>query len=241
MILIDFVNEVRHHPFPTQAVVGTVQGVSADLRNTEEPLALVVNASVVSTVNASTLVIQAEQSANGSTSWSVVPGVIPGTLMQLFITSATTQSNLFQSTIGLRSQQYGRINIATVTAGTGAAGWTVGAELLQQKKYIPDDSGGFDVYPGAAMPANAAPVINTPTIGTMTVGVNSSITFNANGLPYPAFAQVGTLPGGVVFNPANHSLVGTPTMGTNGTYNETITATNYLGSGTQAFTLTVAI
>jgi hypothetical protein len=62
------------------------------------------------------------------------------------------------------------------------------------------------------------------------------------GTPTPALSLTGTLPVGVTLvgiADGTASLGGTPAAGTGGTYSLTLTATDSVGSATQAFTLTV--
>ena len=82
-----------------------------------------------------------------------------------------------------------------------------------------------------------APAITSANSTTFTIGTPSTFTFTASGFPASSFSLNGSLPGGVVFNTPN--LSGDATTGTDGTYNDTITATNTVGSATQTFALVV--
>jgi GH25 family lysozyme M1 (1,4-beta-N-acetylmuramidase) len=73
---------------------------------------------------------------------------------------------------------------------------------------------------------------------TFHAGVAGSFTVTATGVPAPTFAETGTLPAGVSFTSAG-VLSGTPAATTAGSYPIQITASNVVGSVTQAFTLTV--
>jgi hypothetical protein len=81
------------------------------------------------------------------------------------------------------------------------------------------------------------PVFASATSTSDAVGHSFSFTVTASGSP--TFAISGSLPHGVTFNTSTGVLSGSPSAGTTGTYNVTITATNSFGSTSQAFTLNV--
>jgi hypothetical protein len=86
-----------------------------------------------------------------------------------------------------------------------------------------------------------APTITSTNSATFIVGIAGTFTVTATGTPTPTFALTGdTLPSGVTFDNSTGVLSGTPAVGTNGTYNLTITASNGISpDATQNFTLTV--
>jgi hypothetical protein len=84
-----------------------------------------------------------------------------------------------------------------------------------------------------------APAITSTNSAAFTAGTAGSFTVTASGYPAPTFTEVGALPSGVTL-PPNGVLSGTPTGGTGGTYNITLTASNGVGTeATQNFALTV--
>ena len=89
-------------------------------------------------------------------------------------------------------------------------------------------------------PANVAPAITSSASATFKVGIAGTFTVTATGSPTPTLSESGTLPSGVTFNPGTGVLVGTPALGTAGSYPITFTATNgIVPNATQPFTLTV--
>lgn len=94
--------------------------------------------------------------------------------------------------------------------------------------------------PGAA--PVTAPAFTSAATATATAGTAFSFQVTTSGAPVAAVAQAGTLPSGVTFTAGTDgtaTLAGTAAAGTGGSYPLTLTATNTLGTATQAFTLTV--
>ena len=102
---------------------------------------------------------------------------------------------------------------------------------------------------GTATPAafsltnTGAPAITSAAAATFVEGSAGSFTVTTTGLPKPALAETGALPGGVTFvdnGNGTATLAGTPAAGSAGDYALAIAATNGIGSGaTQAFVLSV--
>ena len=84
-----------------------------------------------------------------------------------------------------------------------------------------------------------APSFTSPGSATFTVGTNDSFAFATTGYPAPTYTESGPLPGGVTFNAAMGTISGNASVGADGVYNDTITATNSTSFATQAFTLDV--
>ncbi|AMB60053.1 hypothetical protein AWU67_15635 [Microterricola viridarii] len=89
-----------------------------------------------------------------------------------------------------------------------------------------------------------APAITSADAATIAVGTPASVAVTSSpGHPGAVvLAQTGALPAGVTFTDngdGTASLTGTPEPGTGGSYALTLGASNAIGSGTQAFTLTV--
>jgi hypothetical protein len=85
---------------------------------------------------------------------------------------------------------------------------------------------------------NTVPV--PPTI-TFTEGTGGTFEVSVTNAAYPPaiLTELGTLPGGVTFNPVTGLISGTPADGTTGNYPITLTATNSAGAPTLSYTLTV--
>jgi len=90
---------------------------------------------------------------------------------------------------------------------------------------------------------NARPSISSGTSATATVGSTFNFTVRASGAPTASLTESGALPSGVTFldnSNGTATLAGTPGVAQGGVYKITITATNTLGTTSQAFTLTVS-
>jgi Putative Ig domain/Bacterial Ig domain/FG-GAP-like repeat/FG-GAP repeat len=89
---------------------------------------------------------------------------------------------------------------------------------------------------------SGAPSFTSAATATFTVGSAGTFTVTTVATPTATLSLTGTLPAGVTFVDSGNGtgmLSGTPAAGTGGTYPLTFTATNSVGSATQAFTLTV--
>lgn len=95
----------------------------------------------------------------------------------------------------------------------------------------------------ATLRVGQPPQITSAAATTATVGVGFSTTLTSSGSPTAALSLAGDLPSGVAFaatTSGTATLAGSPAPGTAGGYPLTITATNWAGTRTQAFTLTVS-
>jgi large repetitive protein len=128
-------------------------------------------------------------------------------------------------------------NAATgVLAGTPqlGTGGTYDLTITATNGFSPDATQSFVLL------VDQAPAITSANGAVFTVGTAGTFTVTASGYPTPSFAETGTLPIGVTFDDSTGALSGTPLVGTGGTYDLTITATNGVGPDTsQTFTLTV--
>ncbi len=127
-------------------------------------------------------------------------------------------------------------NSSGTFSGTPAAG-TVGTYSITvtASNGIPPD-----FTHAVSLTVGQAPTINSADQATFMTGVPGSFTVTTTGFPAPTLRETGTLPSGVTFDPSTGVLSGTPTAGTAGGYPIQITATNSVGSATQAFALTVS-
>ncbi len=93
-----------------------------------------------------------------------------------------------------------------------------------------------------ALNVGATPAITSGASTTATVGDELSFTVKTTGYPRPALSESGTLAAGLSFvdnGNGTATLSGAPDAGSGGTYAITISATNSVGTTTQAFALTV--
>lgn len=149
MPLYDGVNEIgTHWGLVQNSLTVSAQGSSVDMSNDKESTTLAVNALLSTVANVTSAQIQAEEwsgltngSGNGGTTWTVIPGIAPGTSMVLTVTATTAAANLQQKTAGFRSQRYARVNAITVTGASTATGFQgVAALLIAQKENVPTDA-----------------------------------------------------------------------------------------------------
>jgi hypothetical protein len=88
----------------------------------------------------------------------------------------------------------------------------------------------------------AGPAIITGISATATVGSGFNFTLQARGAPAPTLTETGALPQGLTWTDNGNgtaSLAGAPGVAQGGVYKLTFTATNFYGTTTQSFTLTV--
>lgn len=102
-----------------QAFTGTSQGTSNDFSNGYVNTCMVVN---IGTWNATSVNIQCEESANGSSGWTAISGMV---------VTATT-SNTQTIVEGQRQYRYVRANVSTFS-GTSV---TANVDILAPKKYV---------------------------------------------------------------------------------------------------------
>ncbi len=146
-------------------------------------------------------------------------------------------------------------NVAVIDTATGSVSQTLNVPTAMSLGNVSFDPGVRSAYVAAPSLANvtifgtgaAAPRI-APTIwgsglATFNEGAAGSYTVLATGEPVPSLTETGALPSGVTFvdnGDGTATLAGTPAVGTGGDYVLSITATNSVGTATQAFTLTIA-
>jgi probable HAF family extracellular repeat protein len=102
------------------------------------------------------------------------------------------------------------------------------------------DDGEFHAF---LLTPDQAPLFTSASSTTFTVGTAGSFTVTTSGMPVPALSASGTFPDGVTFTDngdGTGTLSGTPSAGTDGTYELVLTASNgIIPDATQDFTLTV--
>ena len=127
-------------------------------------------------------------------------------------------------------------NGTAVLAGTPAAGTTGSYPLV-----LTATSPAGTVTQAFTLAVTGPPVFTSGASATAILGVPFSFPVTTTGYPAPTLTRTGALPRGVTFTPGTGGkavLAGTPTA--TGTYPLTFTATNSVGTATQAFTLVVA-
>jgi hypothetical protein len=145
-MLLDLVNQVISTPGipPGHTLAVTTQGVSADFSDAEFSIGMIVDvdAAALTVANVTSLVVQCEESTDGSTNWTVIPGMVAT------VTAATAKANCHQVVRGQRTKQYVRGNANTLAATTTTGAFPVNATIISQRRYV-GAIGGFDLYPGA--------------------------------------------------------------------------------------------
>jgi hypothetical protein len=121
------------------------------------------------------------------------------------------------------------------TDSAGAGGAISGTATVLATVATNEDFRGVALVP---IFPNQAPAITSANNTAFTVGAASAFKVTVTGYPVPTIGASGALPSGVTF--VNGMLTGTPALGTIGTYNLILTATNGVGAdATQPFTLTI--
>lgn len=141
-LIIDLNNSaVTAQGLAPQVLSTTVQGASVDMSNGEIDTNMILEVGALTIANITQLNVQAEESADGSTNWTLIPGMV------LTVTATTAPANTHQVVRGLRTQQYVRANAKTLSATTTTGAFPVSVTFVSQKRIAPA-SGGFDRYPG---------------------------------------------------------------------------------------------
>ena len=136
-IVIDLVNDVTsNNNIRPQTIAATTQGSSADFTNCEISTNAILDVGAVG-ANSTSLTVQIEESADGSTNWAAIPGMI---------INAVTTSNQHQVVRGLRTHRYVRANAVTV-AGTTPS-FALSVEIIAQQKFT-GTGGGYSRLPSS--------------------------------------------------------------------------------------------
>jgi hypothetical protein len=170
---------------------------------------------------------------NGSTTFNVgQPGSVSFTVAAS-PTPTIGESGTLPSGLAFSADSNG----AGMISGTPAAG-SAGTYPITITAYT--GSGSFD-YP-VTITVQDGPRFTSASATTVREGTALSFKVTTSGAPTPTVSESGALPAGVTFaaNPDGSALLsGTPPVGSAGTYPITFTASNTVGSTTQAFVLTV--
>lgn len=87
---------------------------------------------------------------------------------------------------------------------------------------------------------NEAAAITSASAAAATMGQPFSFTVTTTGYPAPSLTKSGTLPKGLTYHAATHTIDGTPAAGSQGIYTLIFTAKNSTATVPQTFTLTVS-
>ncbi len=130
-MLVDLVNEVISvNGLLPQSLSGSTQGASADFSNGEISTHAILD---VGAYSGTTMTVQIEESVDGSTNWTAIPGMV---------FAAVTATGTHQVVRGLRTHRYVRANALTVNATAILAS----VEIIAQKKYS-GTGGGYSRLP----------------------------------------------------------------------------------------------
>jgi hypothetical protein len=146
------------------------------------------------------------------------------------VSSFTAPTTIEAGSASYTGTRWGDYSDAAPDPSVAGAVWVSG-------EYAPSDAAAPDWGTATAeltLPAGY-PGVTSADSTTFTEGTAGSFTVTGSGSP--TLTETGTLPTGVTFT--SGVLSGTPAAGTAGSYAVEITATNSVGSVTQAFTLTV--
>lgn len=247
----------------TPTATGGVSGnpIVFSIDSTSAPSTCTIAGSTVSFTGVGTCVIDANQAGNadyaaaGQAQQSVSIG--QGSQSIAFTSSAPTEAvvagptytptatgggsgNPITFRIDNSPQAVCSISPESVVSFIAAGTCTIDANQAGNANYLP----ATEVQQSFAVSATAGspPAITSATSTTFASGSIGSFTITASGSPAPALSESGTLPAGVTFldnGNGTGTLAGTPSGTSGGSYPITITASNTLGSTTQAFTLTI--
>jgi hypothetical protein len=146
MILADMVNDMVNALAINNAILAaSTQGGAIELSQGELSLNMVVNVSVPTLANVTSLVVQAEECATTNGTFTLIPNT------QVTVTASSASANLQQVVRGLRTLRYARANAITFAAITATGAFSLTATFHELKKISPGKSGA-DNYPSSSPP-----------------------------------------------------------------------------------------
>jgi hypothetical protein len=104
------------------------------------------------------------------------------------------------------------------------------------------DSGLSETTQSFTLTVNGAPTFTSDDFAEFAEGTSGSFTVTTDAYPIPTFSLSGSLPSGMTFTDngdGTATISGTPATGSSDLYSFTITASNSVGAGSQAFELGV--
>ncbi len=128
-----------------QILAASTQGASIALDDCEFSTGAIIEANVPTTANVTSLVVQIEESTDGSSGWAAISGMVAT------VTATTAAANLHQVVRGQRTYKYVRANAITLAATTTTGAFPCSVTVLAQRKYIAPAGqfGGVDRYPSS--------------------------------------------------------------------------------------------
>ncbi len=174
-------------------------------------------------------------SASSATFTEQSAGTFTVTTTGLPTPASVTESGNLPSGVSLTNNGDGTATLA----GTPA----VGSNGVYNITLTANNSVGSPATQSFTLTVDAAPGFTSANNTTFTEQTPGTFTVTTTGLPTDSISEVGALPAGVTFTDngdGTATLAGTPAVGSNGTYNLTLNATNGVSpAAAQAFTLTV--
>lgn len=140
-IVIDLVNNFTAAGLVPQTLTTTAQGGAIDGSNAEASLNMIVDVSVPTAANVTSLVVQAEECATTNGTFTVIPGMV------VTVTATTAAANIHQVVRGLRTQRYFRANANTFAATTTTGAFPTCVQFVSQSRFQPATATGADTYP----------------------------------------------------------------------------------------------
>jgi len=142
-MLLDLVNEtLNQNSIPPNIYSATTQGTALDFSNGEASTNMVVDATISTTANVTSFVVQLEECATTNGTFTAI------TSGSITITATTATTNLHQAVRCLRTLQYVRANMATFAATTTTNGIILTADIYAQKRQQPA-TGGYSLSPSS--------------------------------------------------------------------------------------------
>jgi hypothetical protein len=199
--------------------------------------------------------------ASQSLTLTVLAAAKPGTLVPVFTSAAsltattgkaftfavTTAASAQGTTVTTRLTRSGTLpaGVAFANAGNGTGVLLGIPGKASSGVYLVTftaTNGAGTTTQSFTLTISGAPTMTSAATATATVGVPFSFTVLTSGSPAPALTESGTLPAGFTFvdnGNGTATMSGTASIAGGGAFPITITTKNTVGSGTQAFVLTV--
>ncbi|MBF0559753.1 MAG: putative Ig domain-containing protein, partial [Nitrospirae bacterium] len=178
------------------------------------------------------------KTTNGGTSWTAVNSGMSGRSVNSLAIDPTNSQTIYAGTSGGVYK--------TTNSGTSWTAVNSGMSNATVYSLAIDPTNSQTIYAGTGngvyktLLSDSEPAITGSSSAYFTVGTSGSFKVTSSGWPAPEFSVSGTLPSGITFNTSTGTFSGTPSSGSVGTYQVTITATNGIPSDdTQVITITV--
>ncbi len=128
-----------------QVLAASTQGASIALDDCEFSTGAIIDLGTVTAANVTSLVVQIEESTDGSSGWAAISGMVAT------VTATTAATNLHQVVRGQRQYKYVRANAITLAATTTTGAFPCSVVVIAQRKYMAPAGyqGGVDRYPSS--------------------------------------------------------------------------------------------